>query len=306
MTQVNTRAAHAAAVARMAAISAEADAVQAQISTSKRVNMPADDPVSFTRAAVLRRADTAATATQRGIDAASRRLSETDTALSSISDLVQRARELALQGSNDTVSADDRSILATELGQLSAQFATLADSRGSDGERLFGGAAANGPAYVTGADGVVRWAGAGAPAAVAVGGARVIGGLTGPDAFGTTDAATGSADLFATLTGLGTALTTADPVLRRTALNTALDQLDGHVTRLATARAIGGARSARLQDERDRIAKTSLATQGDLSKLEDVDMSAAIARLQRLTTVLQATQASFVKISNLSLWDQLR
>jgi hypothetical protein len=35
-------------------------------------------------------------------------------------------------------------------------------------------------------------------------------------------------------------------------------------------------------------------------------MPEAIARMQRLLTVLEAAQASFVRISSLSLWDQLR
>ena len=35
-------------------------------------------------------------------------------------------------------------------------------------------------------------------------------------------------------------------------------------------------------------------------------MAAAIARLQRLSTVLQAAQASFVQVEKLSLWELLR
>ena len=89
-------------------------------------------------------------------------------------------------------------------------------------------------------------------------------------------------------------------------MTTALDEIDGHVTRLATARATAGARLARLDSETERISRTSLATQSDLTKLESLDLTEGIARLQRLLTVVQAAQASFVKTSNLSLWDELR
>ena len=99
MIPINTRAAHESSVARMTSLSATIDALQGQIATGKRVTAPADDPVAFTRAAVLRRAEAAAAATQRGIDAASRRLNSTDIALEGVSNLVLRARELALQGS---------------------------------------------------------------------------------------------------------------------------------------------------------------------------------------------------------------
>ena len=140
----------------------------------------------ITRAAVLRRADTAAMATQRGIDAASRRLTATDTALSGITDLVQRVRELALQGSNGTLSATDRGLLAAEISELREPAISLADTRGSDGERLFGGAAGAGPAYAADATGVLQWQGAGRAPAVLIDGASVAGGIEGPDAFGVT------------------------------------------------------------------------------------------------------------------------
>ncbi len=306
MTQVNTRASHAAAVQRMTDLSGKVDAMQAQIATNKRVNAPADDPVAFTRAAVLRRADIASEATMRGIDAANRRLTATDVALESISNLVLRSRELALQGSNGTLAPEDRAILATEVDEIREQFAGLADARGSDGERLFGGAAANGPAYALAAAGIMAWQAAGTAPAVEVGNALVAGGIEGPDAFGRNDAATGAQDLFATLTALSQALTEPDPMVRATALEGTLRQVDGHVTRLADSRASAGARLARLETEGLWIEKSSMATKSDLSKLEDLDMGEAISRMQRLITVLQATQGAFVKSSNLSLWDLLR
>jgi flagellar hook-associated protein 3 FlgL len=306
MTQVNTRAAHEAAVARMSSLSRNIDDLQGQIATGKRVTAPADDPVSFTRAAVLRRADTAASATQRGLDAASRRLNATDIALEGVGNLVQRARELALQGSNGTLGPGDRALLATEVGELLEQFAGLADTRGSDGERLFGGAAADRPAYALDANGVMVWQGAGDAPGVLVGGSRIDSGIEGPEAFGRTDVASGSEDLFATLTNLQTALVDPDATTRVAAMATSLTQIDTHIDRLATARATAGARMARIDTESERIAKASLATQSDLTKLESLDMAEGIARLQRLITVLQAAQGSFVATGNLSLWDQLR
>ena len=315
MTAINTQAAHAAAVARLTGLNRAADQAQEQIATGKRLTAPADDPIAFTRTAVVRRADTAAAATQRGIDAAGRRLNATDIALEGIAEIVQRARELALQGSNGTLSAGDRGLLATEIGELLAAAVSLADTRGSDGERLFGGAAANGPAYAADANGVLQWQGAGRAPAVVIDGASVASGIEGPDAFGVNTATvTGvppvttvtSRDLFATLTALGTALAEPDDAKRDIAMTTALGEIDGHVTRLATARATAGARLARLESETERIARTSLAAQTDLTKLESLDLTEGIARLQRLLTVVKAAQASFVQTSNLSLWDQLR
>ena len=306
MTQINTRSAHAASVQRMTDLSAQVDALQGQISSTRRVSLPADDPVAFTRAAVLRRADIAAVATQRGIDAASRRLTATDIALESITNLVQRARELALLGSNGTMAPEDRAILATEVTEIQKQFVGLSDSRGIDGERLFGGAAADRPAYALDANGIMTWQGAGTAPSLSVGGEQLATGIEGPDAFGRNDAATGAKDLFATFAGLAKALVDPSAATRLPALEAALNQVGDHVTRLADNRATAGARLARLDTEGQRIDKTTLASKGDLSKLVDLDMAEAIAGMQRLITVLQATQGAFVKVSNISLWDLLR
>ena len=67
-----------------------------------------------------------------------------------------------------------------------------------------------------------------------------------------------------------------------------------------------GARAARLDAETDRLDKAQLALKSDLSKLEDTDMTEAIARLDRLSVVLKAAQASFTRVSRLSLWDDMR
>ena len=247
-----------------------------------------------------------AAATQRSIDAANRRLTTTDTALESVNALVQRGRELALAGNNATLSVNDRQTIANELGELAAQFRSLADSRDTNGERLFGGAVSNRPAYGIDANGVTVWYGGGDAPAVVTGSGSVASGSTGPDVFGVTDAITGTRDLFAAFSALQAALVAPDAEVRAAGIANGINDFDTYVTRLADARGSLGARLARLESETERIAKAKLATDTDLSKLEDLDMPEAIARLQRLITVMQAAQLSFVKISSLSLWDQLR
>jgi flagellar hook-associated protein 3 FlgL len=308
---INTRGTHSASVSRLTALSARVDALQAQISTSKRVNAPADDPVAFTRAAVLRRTQAADAATARAIDAASARLRSTDITLGSITNLVQRATELALAGSNATLNPDDRAILATEVRELAASFAGLAEARAADGDRLFGGAQAPGPAYAPDADGVMQWQGNGQPPPIFAGGARIESGITGPEAFGRTSPPTpenvqGTADLFASFAGLAAALTEPDPEVRAEALARRLTEMQGHGNTLADAQALVGARGARLEAEADRLATQKLSQSAELSRLEDLDMVEAVANLQRLLTVLEAAQASFARTSSTSLWDQLR
>jgi len=308
---INTRATHGGRISQLSSLSARVDALQAQISTSKRVSAPSDDPVAFARAAVLRRAQSSAAAQTRSIEAASTRLRSTDIAIGNINNLVQRANELALAGANATLGPEDRAILALEVNELAASFAGLAETRTADGDRLFGGTRAPGPAYAPDMTGTMQWQGFGLPPAVQAGGALIISGLTGPQAFGQSTPPSiatpeGTADLFASFKNLTAALTEPDPTLRAEALAKSITALQSHTDKLADAQAIVGARGARLEAESERLQTQKLATSADLSRLEDLDMVEAVATLQRLLTVLEAAQASFARISTSSLWDQLR
>lgn len=312
MVAISTRAGHAAATKRLSRLTEQLAASQRQIATARRVNSPADDPVAFVRAASLQREAAAGEAMGRAMDAASRRLAATDIALGSITGIVQRVKELALAGANAPLTQADRQALATEARELLAAMQGLAESRGEDGERLFAGAVAGGNAYAPDAAGVLVWQGAGAAPAVATDGSVLAGGLSGPDVFGVTDAGdplvpgSASNSLFATLAGLVTALNEPDAKARGPLLDGALADIDGHINRLANAQAAVGARAARLEQAQERLDRQQLATARDLSRLEDLDMPQAIAEMQRLMTVLEAAQASFARISSLSLWDQLR
>ncbi len=311
ISAINTRARHQGQVAQLSGLSSQISNVRAQISTGRRVNAPSDDPVAFSRAATLRRAQASEDATNGAIDAASRRLRTADIALGSALTLVQRARELGLQGSNATMAPADRAVLAGELAELLTSLTGLAETRDADGAPVFGGALGSGPAYAPDATGQLVWQGAGRAPRIAAGGALVETGITGPEAFGqnappSPERPLGSADLFASMAGLVAALTEPDPDLRTAALAQRLGEIEGHGDRLADAQATIGARGARLDAEQERLATQKLATSSDLSRLEDLDMASGIARLQRLLSVLEAAQASFARTASQSLWDQLR
>lgn len=296
--QVNTRAAHDTQVGAMASLQRQLDTLQGQIATGKRIAVPSDDPVASGIATRLRRLQAADTARTGAVDAAASRLAAADTALGSVATLLSRAREIGLQGANATLNAEDRATLAAETVQLGEQLLDLGNSLGPDGMPLFGGANGGGPAFARDVAGKVAWTGAGGGAAVALG---------QPVAAGSGDALafTGPAgDAFALLVDLQLALAAPDET-RAALLATNLAGLDAAVSRAADAQAGVGVRAARLDAEHERLTTSNIAREGDLTKVESLDMATAIARLQRLSTVLQAAQASFVKLTSLSLWDRL-
>jgi flagellar hook-associated protein 3 FlgL len=318
---VSSRSGHDAAVRRLTDLSRQLAEVQQQISTGRKVVRPGDDPVAFARAAALKRADASADVQRRAMDAAGSRLAASETALAGIADIMARAKELALAGRNASVSAADRRILAGEVGELLSAARGLAEARGPDGEALFAGAGTP-PSYGEDADGLAAWAGLGGAPRVAVLGRTLAAGVTGPEAFGVTaplpppdplvppdpelPPPPRARNLFDALAHLADSLTQARPSFFEAGMDEALGAIDGHIDGLAAAQATLGTRAARLEAEAERLDKAQLQYKTEVSTLEDTDMAAAIARLDRLGVVLDAAQASFARVSRLSLWDEIR
>lgn len=297
--QVATRAAHAASVERLSGLQRDIDTLQGQIGTGKRIAVPSDAPVGSGIVTRLRRAQDSGIAAGRSVDTAVSRLAATDVALAGVSEVVQRAREVALLGATGTLNAADRATLAATAVQLGEQLLELANTRAADGTSLFGGALGQGDAFVRGPAGLVVWAGVGGAPVLALGSGTVSAGIDGRAAL------TGPAgDAFALLDALNLALAAPDAA-RSVAMASVLTGLEASVSLVADTRATVGTRQTRLEAEAERLKVVDLAMEKDLSKIEGIDLPTAIARVQRLITVLQAAQASFVKITSLSLWDRL-
>ena len=74
----------------------------------------------------------------RNMDSSTGWLQATDATLTSANGALQRARELAVQGSNDTLDASQRGDMAAEVDQLLQQMVQWGNAT-LKGQRLFGG-----------------------------------------------------------------------------------------------------------------------------------------------------------------------
>ncbi len=308
--QVNTRLTHDAATARLTDLSAQVDAMEAAIATGQRIATPDVDPGGAARLLTIERGLASNVSQSTGVDRATSRLNATDATLDGIGTVLQRAKEIALQGNTATLNAADRATLAAEVAQLGDQLAGYANARDSDGASLFGGAK-TGAAYAPDATGATVWQGAGTGAVLVLDDAAISTGVDGPRVFaglpGAPDAtgAPTSTDAFAMLAALGAALVEPDATTRLAGVAAAQTGLDAAISRNADTRATVGTRLARLDTEGKRLDAATVALTSDKTTTGSLDMTTAIARLQRLTTVLQAAQLSFVKVSALSLWDYI-
>lgn len=123
-------------------------------------------------------------------------------------------------------------------------------------------------------------------------------------------APSGSQSLFVTVANLIGALesTTATPAAEAKYFNEigfAVTNLDQGINNVLRVRANVGARLSEIDSLASLNENLSLQYQQTLSELQDLDYAKAISDLTRKQTDLEAAQQSFVKISQLSLFDYL-
>ncbi len=111
---------------------------QDQLATGKKITVPSDDPVVAARALKLRTDVAEVEQYKRNVKDAQSWLDITEDALANIGDVVHRARELAVQASNQTNTPDDLKKIAEEIKQLRTQLLHLGNTTYA-GRHIFSG-----------------------------------------------------------------------------------------------------------------------------------------------------------------------
>jgi flagellar hook-associated protein 3 FlgL len=103
--------------------------LQEQLSTGKRLLRPSDAPVDVANDLKLKTKLAEITQFKSNIEDGLAYMSVTDTAMMSMSELLQRMRELAIEGSTDTMSGDERFYINSEVEQLTRQMVALVNTQ---------------------------------------------------------------------------------------------------------------------------------------------------------------------------------
>lgn len=303
MINLSTGAFYERGTRQIGTLRARAESLQLQIGTGERLERSSDDPVAAARLRMLARNERIASVDTRNSQLAEANLSLTDQTLSSVADLVVRVRELAVQASGDTLSDEQRASIGTEIAGLRENLVMLANSRNIAGHALFGGQTA-GSAYVDNGT-RVQFVGTNTVTLLEIGeGQSVSPGMTGPDIF-EFSTANGQTDLFAVLGGLAAALSAGGQAAADVSAASLAD-LDAGLEKVTTAQTVVGSRlnwidlmAERRENYAERVADERLDVGG-------ADIAVTMSRLQETLTVLEASQASFVRLANMSLFTMLR
>ncbi len=288
----------------MTSLRGRAEAVQEQLSRGEKLRRSSDDPVAASRLRTLGRADRLSDIDETNANRASADLTLTDTALSNFADFIIRARELTVQAGNDTLSTEQRASIGTELAQIHASLVSLANTRDSAGHALFGGETP-GDAYTLDGGGNAVYTGTASAGELPLGdGQSVARGLTGPEVLDY-DLAGTPTNIMAVVKTLSEALqgAVADPAA---AARDALPALSAGIDSVTTAQTLVGSRLSWIELTADRRVDLSELRGAEQADIGGTDIASAIAQLQETLLVLEASQASFSKLSGLSLFNQLR
>ena len=299
--QISTSLFYSNASSRLTKMSDKAQELQTQIATGKKLIKPSDDPAGAQQLAELDRRDADAAVYGTNLTLASSLLDQADGVLKQITAQLTRATELATQAATGTQTDAARKSIATEITSVVQSLVTLANSHNVRGQPLFG--TVDGTKAVTdNGNGTFTF-----PA-----NNTLVSEV--PIADGQTIQATESAK---TIFDLGNGDNTLAMLSRMAAtlngggdvsssMSTALDSLSQAVDQVANVQASVGSRSARV-DLQQQLLTTANTDRADLrGKLEQVDVTDAIVQLQQMMTALSASQASFTKLSQLSLFDYLK
>ena len=281
---------------------------QAQLAQGKQIINASDAP---NQAATIQRMKSILSrqeSYQSSLNTVKARLQGEDSTLQSVSELLIRAKEVAVQGANDTLNTGDRKALANEMQSLRDQMLSLANTRDSNGNFLFAGSRVKQPAFAETANGSPVYMGDQTRMNVRVGDQQNIPiNRTGTDAFVPVarmdkDGTTVGVGFFQVMDNLITGLNTANGNdIRRGA-----GELDNLQQGLSLAHAQVGTNLNMVDQQTSIIEDTTLNLKSTLSSIEDLDYASAITKMNQQMLSLEAAQASFAKVSQLNLFNYIK
>jgi flagellar hook-associated protein 3 FlgL len=258
-----------------------------QLSSGERVSRPSEDPSAW---AAARRADASRMLNAGRGDAlagSQERLALVDDALSQIGEALQRARELAVMASSDTMSVDQLTAIAAEVRGVQQSAMAAANTRATDGEYILAGSRGDQPAFD--ADGVYQGDDL----------TRTIETQSGLEqritVSGSALTSASGIDIFAELAALHTALTTND----RAGIRAAVETLIAANQQVSAARSDVGAQSASLLDAEEVQRNLNDSLVALESRLVGADPIAAASELAQHSHALEAAQTVASRIVEL-------
>lgn len=274
---------------------------EVQLATGKKVNTPSDDPSAAVSIMTLEESTNRIGQYQRNATQAQGRLEQEEVALTGMNDLLQRVRELTVQGNNGSMGPENRQAIAHEIERHLETFTQLANSRDANGEYIFAGYRTDVEPYTGDGLGNFSYNGDDGQRSLQIGDSREVSiGDPGSSVFmGLTANAGGTTDVGAIIFDIAANYQAGNPDPN------ALYDLDTAIGSILDTRARVGARVSAIEGQMASNESLELSVAQVKSSLEDLDYAEAISKFNQQLLSLQASQQSFLKIQGLSLFNFL-
>ena len=297
-----------ASIAQMNRQQSNVAEMQAKLASGKNLVKPSDDAEKATLIQRLNSAMQRQDVFDLSLDRAESRLRTEESALMGVEDMLQRIRELAIQGSNDTLSNADRTIIAKEVTSLRDGLFSLANTQDESGNYIFSGTKVKTPAFSRDADGVMTYEGDQNQTSVDISEYRQVSVNRPGDEIFSSVSRTSDNDNSANIGFFKVIDDFIDAleVSSGTNISQGLQEISTLTDDMALSLADLGSRMNTVDNQRDILADTKLRYQELLSNAEDLDYATAVTKLSAQMLSLEAAQASFAKISQLNLFNYLR
>ena len=294
--------------AQMSSVQSKLTQTQAQLAQGKQVINASDAPNQAATIQRLKSILNRQDSYQSSLNTVKSRLESEDATLQSVSNLLVRAKEVSVQGANDTLSASDRKVLGTEMQALRDQLMSLANTKDSNGNYLFSGSRVKQAPFVESAHGSPVYMGDQTRMNVRVGEERSIPiNRTGTDAFvpvtradnNNRDSGVGFFQVFDDLiAGLNGS--------KGNDIRRGIGELDTLKQGVSLAQAQIGTNLNVVDQQTTVVEDTTLNLKTTLSSIEDLDYASAITKMNQQMLSLEAAQSSFAKISQLNLFNYIK
>jgi flagellar hook-associated protein 3 FlgL len=264
-----------------------------QLSTGKKISKPSDDPVVAMKGMYYRTNLTELEQYKRNLSESYAWMENSEAALDHVQSVMHRARELVVQGSNDTYSPEDRQAMAKEIEQLKHDFVQVANTQVA-GKYIFNGTAIDKP-RITDANDPSSVSTENSPFEVEVSrGIKLQSNINSENVF--------NKDMMEVWNGIQSALETSDT----DALKDLMGRFDKAADTISAERSELGARYNRLEMVDNRIGYQEVVATRILSDNEDADIEKVITDLTSQESVHRASLGVGARVIQPSLLDFLR
>jgi len=233
-----------------------------KLSSGYRINRAGDDAAGLALSEKLRSQIRGSQKAQDNVQDGINVLNITDGALQSVTDYLQRMRELAVQAGNDTYNTAQRSSMKAEFDQLRSGINQIAAATQFNGVKLLDGTTTSLKLQI---------------------GANSASGVDTIDLQ--------SSSVFSTSTADGLSVTTSLSLASNSSALATISALDSAITTVNTRRGAIGALSNRLETTATNLATNVENTSASESRIRNVDVASESAKMSQYQILQQAAAA---------------